>query len=117
MSSTELQPAPQIPVPTEDKWLREQRAFRQLLPGLLATLREQYVAIHEGKVVEHGPDKLEVANRAYARFGYVPIFVSRVTDELIAPERIPSPRLGRSKGTPLILEANCANWVIRPMMA
>jgi hypothetical protein len=92
MSSTELQPAPQIPVPTEDKWLREQRAFRQLLPVLLTTLKEQYVAIHEGQVVEHGSDKLDVAKRAYARFGYVPIFVGRVADELIAPERIRSPR-------------------------
>jgi hypothetical protein len=95
MSSTGLQPAPEIPVPTPDKWLCEQRAFRQLLPSLLNTLRDEYIAVHEGKVVEHGPDKLSVANRAYARFGYVPIFVSRVTDEPLAPERIPSPRLRR----------------------
>ncbi|HMF38773.1 MAG TPA: hypothetical protein VKF17_19195 [Isosphaeraceae bacterium] len=53
----------------------------------------QYVAIHEGQVVESGSDKLEVARRAYSRFGYVPIFVSRVTDEPIAPVRVPSPRL------------------------
>jgi len=43
--------------------------------------------------VESGSDKLEVARRAYSRFGYVPIFVSRVTDEPIAPVRVPSPRL------------------------
>ncbi len=93
MSSTDLQPAPQIPIRSEDKWLREQRAFRQLLPSLLSTLLGEYVAVHEGQVVEHGLDKLSVADRAYARFGYVPIFVSRVMDEPIAPERIPSPRL------------------------
>src|SRR4051812_40628661 len=93
MSSTELQPAPEIPVPTEDKWRREQLAFGRLLPSLLNSLRDEYVAIHEGQVVEHGSDKLSVADRAYARFGYVPIFVSRVTDEPIAPERIASPHL------------------------
>jgi hypothetical protein len=92
-----LQPAPELPVPTEDKWQREQRAFRRLLPGLLNTSRDEYVAIHEGEVVEHGPDKLSVADRAYARFGHVPIFVSRVTDQPIAPERIPSPRLRRDQ--------------------
>jgi hypothetical protein len=34
------------------------------------------VAIHEGQVVESGSDKLDIAGRAYARFGYVPIFVT-----------------------------------------
>ncbi len=86
-------PAPVLPLPLKDKWRHEQEAFRRLLPELLKTHRNQYVAIHAGKVVESGPDKLAVAERAYAQFGYVPIYVSHVTDQPQLPCRIPSPRL------------------------
>lgn len=99
MSQTKTHPAPILPAPIDDKWRREQRAFRTLLPDLLRLHRDQYVAIHEGQVVESGIDKLEVARRAYSRFGYVPIYVSRVSDEPIAPVRVPSPRLPFA-GTP-----------------
>ncbi|MEI4896673.1 hypothetical protein Q8G71_35880, partial [Klebsiella pneumoniae] len=67
--------------------------FRQLLSGLLSTHRGRFVAVHEGRVVESGDDKVAVARRAYARFGYVPIFVSRVAEPPNAPVRVPSPRL------------------------
>jgi hypothetical protein len=83
----------------DTKWRREQQAFRRLLPDLLKVHRNQYVAIHEGKVVEAGADKLEVAGRAYARFGYVPIYVGLVTDQPIPVSRIPSPRLLRPEPT------------------
>lgn len=86
-------PAPELPRPPEDKWRCEQRAFRQLLPGLLSSHRGQYVAIHQGRVVACGTDKLTVANEAYSRFGYLPIYVSLVTDEPLPPIRLPSPRL------------------------
>jgi hypothetical protein len=92
MSQLDTLPAPILPSLPDDKWQREKRAFKQMLAGLLATHRGQFVAIHEGKVVETGPNKLDVAGRAYARFGYVPIFVSLVTDEVQPLARIPSPR-------------------------
>jgi hypothetical protein len=93
MNRRDVLPAPTLPVAPEDKWHREQRAFHQLLPALLKTHGGQYVAIHEGKLVEAGTDKLDVAGRAYERFGYVPIFVSLVTDQPSPPVRVPSPRL------------------------
>jgi hypothetical protein len=95
MSSTELLPAPVLPEPPDDKWRQEQRAFHKLLPELLRTHRDQFVAIHEGQIAESGTDKLKVAERAYARFGYVPIFVSLVTNQPRKPIRIPSPRAPR----------------------
>jgi hypothetical protein len=64
----------------EAKFQREQEAFRKLLPELLQTHRDQYVAIHEGQVVGTGPDQIELADRAYKRFGYIPILVTLVTD-------------------------------------
>jgi hypothetical protein len=77
----------------EDKWRREQQAFRRLLPELLKTHPGQYVAIHEGHVVESGANKLEVAARAYGRFGYVPIYVTLVTDQPLPLVHLPSPRV------------------------
>jgi hypothetical protein len=95
MDSTETLPAPVLPAPPEDKFRKEQQAFRRILPELLRVHRDQYVAIHEGQVVESGTDKLEVADRAYARFGYVPILVTLVTDRPLPVIRIPSPRVLR----------------------
>jgi hypothetical protein len=92
MASFETLPAPDLVALVDDKWKREQQAFCQLLPELLRTNLGQFVAIHEGQLVESGVDKLEVARRSYERFGYVPIFVSRVVAGPIAPIRIPSPR-------------------------
>jgi hypothetical protein len=89
MNSTEILPAPVLPEPPEDKWRIEQRAFHLLLPELLRTHRDQFVAIHERQVVECGNDQIDVAERAYARFGYVPIFVTRVTEHPLKPIRIP----------------------------
>jgi hypothetical protein len=76
------------------KFRREQEAFRKLLPELLQTHRGQYVAIHEGQVVGSGPDQIELADRAYDRFGYIPILVTLVTDRP-GIVRIPSPRVIR----------------------
>ena len=92
MSTTETLPAPDLSTRHDNKWRREQRAFHDLLPGLLHTNPGQFVAIHEGQVVESGDDKLAVARRAYERFGYVPIFVSRVAAGPPVPARVPSPR-------------------------
>jgi hypothetical protein len=93
MAQSATLPAPGLPRPPEDKWRREQRAFQRLLADLLKTHRGQYVAIHDEQMVANGADKLDVAGRAYARFGYVPIFVGLVTDQPPAPIRMPTPRL------------------------
>jgi hypothetical protein len=93
MSELEALPAPVLAPREGNKWRHEQEAFRRLLPNLLKTHRDQYVAVHEGRVVEVGPDKLAVAGQAYARFGYVPIYVSLVTHQRLPLSRIPSPRL------------------------
>jgi hypothetical protein len=97
MSPAETRSAPTLPARPDDKWRREQQAFYRLLPELLGSDRGRFVAVHEGRVVESGDDKLDVARRAYARFGYVPIYVTRVTEPSTVSVRVPSPRL-RSDG-------------------
>jgi Family of unknown function (DUF5678) len=90
-----------LPAPTpETKFQRERRAFQALLPILLPTHRDQYVAIHEGQVVEWGDNLIEVAERAYDKYGYVPIYVGLVTDKPIPPVRLPSVRTIRKEMVP-----------------
>jgi hypothetical protein len=94
MSSTPIFEAPPLGLPTpKSKWDREYEAFLRLLPELLKTHRDQHVAIHEGKVVGFGKDKLAVAGEAYKKFGYVEILVRLVTDTPPRVVNIPSPRV------------------------
>lgn len=87
-------PSPTVDLnpPPSDKWESELQAFTRLLPQLLPTHRGQFVAVHEGRVVETGADKLDVAMRAYGRFGYVPIYVGLVSERPLPPERLPHRR-------------------------
>jgi hypothetical protein len=93
-------PAPQLNLEPASSaaWEEERRAFLRLLPTLMAAYRDQYVAVHQGAVIAHGPDQVEVAKQAYARAGYILIYVGLVTDEPLPPARIPSPRLLPGRG-------------------
>lgn len=70
-----------LPEPQLSKFDRERRAFYRLLPELLKTHRNQYVAIHEEQVVDSGSDQVEVALRVQKRFGNVALYVHLVSDE------------------------------------
>jgi hypothetical protein len=100
MSETITLPAPDLSLGGTNPaaWEEERRAFVRLMPTLLATHRGLYVAVHQGRVIAEGPDQVDVAKRAYARAGYVPIYVGLVTDEPPPPVRVPSPRLLHGKG-------------------
>lgn len=102
MIEAEVLPAPEVGVfvAGASKWEQERSAYWRLLPTLVSKYRDQYVAIHEGQVVDSGANQVEVALRAYRRFGYVPIYVGRVSDQPLRTLRVPSPRvLGEDRGT------------------
>ena len=82
-----------LPIPPRDKWEREYLAFLQMLPDLLKTHRGQYVAVHEGQVVGCGDNKMELALQAYAKHGYVPIYVGIVAENPVQRARIPGFRV------------------------
>ena len=75
-----------VPASVPTKWEREYRAFQQLLPSLLPTHRGQYVAIHDGQVVDTGDDEIALARRVFAKVGNVPIHIDLVSE---------SPRIAR----------------------
>ena len=75
-----------------DKWACEFAAFQRLLPQLPKTHRGQYVVVHEGLVVDSGPDDLALALRFFAEHGNVPIHVGLVADEPDPVTRIPHSR-------------------------
>jgi hypothetical protein len=81
MKRMNVLPAPRIdPIELGEgkwkKWNEERRAFQRLRPSLLRTHLGKYVAIHNGKVVGSGRNQIALGLRAYARFGYVPIYVT-----------------------------------------
>lgn len=94
MSTIDTLPAPELcfAAPADDKWERERRAFVRMLPDLLVTHRDQFVAVHQGQVVASGPEKVSVALQAYREHGQIPIYVGLVSDQPPLPARLPSPR-------------------------
>src|SRR5438105_178567 len=94
MSEAKIFPTPvlDMPKPPDDKWQREKLAFYQMRDQLLTTHRGKFVAIHEGKLVDSDTDKIALGLRVYQNYGYVPIFVTLVTDQPSPPIRLPSPR-------------------------
>src|SRR5271157_582666 len=98
MSNLVILPAPNIETGNApgSPWERERRAFHQLLPSLQVTHPGHYVAVHEGKVIASGRDRVEVAMEAYERVGYVSLFVGMVAEALPRRRvRVPSPRVRR----------------------
>jgi hypothetical protein len=95
MSQADVLPAPELERFPEGtgKWEQERGAYWRLRPTLVSQYRDQYVAIHEGQVVDSGPDQVELALRVYRRFGYVPIYVGLVSDEPPRMLRVPTPRV------------------------
>jgi hypothetical protein len=95
MNQQETLPAPALDanVAPRSKWEREYRAFLQLLPQLLTSHRGQYVAVHEGKVVDSGEDEIALALRVYGKYDYVPMHIGRVVEQPPPAERIPRYRI------------------------
>jgi predicted transcriptional regulator len=79
-----------------EKIRAETVAFNAQREELRAMYRGQYVAIHQGKVIDHDSDLRTLQLRVYEQLGHTPVLLKRVTDD---PEReliFRSPRLERN---------------------
>jgi hypothetical protein len=79
----------ELPSPQLTKAEREYRAFRRLLPQLLKTHEGQFVAIHNETVVDCGDEEIGLAERVWDKVGYLPLHIGFVSEQALAPERIP----------------------------
>ena len=70
----------------------EQQAFRRQQAQLMARYEGEYVALHLGRVVAHGPDDEELAQSLYAKLGYKLFYIAKVEREPTICE-LPSPEL------------------------
>ena len=70
---------------TDLEWLKKHQATLQ------AKYKGQFVAVFDGAVVDHGDEFDSVARRAYEKYGYRDIVISRIDGE-DTPLRVPSPR-------------------------
>ena len=80
-----LPPSVPWPPPPRSKWEREYRAFRRLLPQLLAAQSGRFVAIHDEQVIDADTDEMALILRVLGRVGNVDIHVGLVTER---PERV-----------------------------
>ena len=76
-----------------EKLEAEMVAFRSQLPALLAVYPDQYVAVHEGLVIDHDADLRVLHGRVYARMGSVPVLLQKVTAEPASDILVRGPRL------------------------
>ncbi len=76
---------------------QELQAFEQQRPSLLKEYQGQYIAMHQGQVIDHDVDLRVLHQRVFARLKHTPVLLKRVTAE---PERelvFRSPRFERSE--------------------
>lgn len=58
----------------------ESKIYRQQYPQLKAKYLGQYIAMHDGQVVEHDTDFSSLRQRVRQRFGKTPVMITMVED-------------------------------------
>lgn len=72
---------------------QEIASFERLQGELSRRYGTQFVAIYQGQVVAHGPDKLMLTEQVYAQFGEVPCLIERADATEPRTARMPSVRI------------------------
>jgi hypothetical protein len=63
-----------------DKIHEETEAFWAMQADLIASYSGEYVAMHQGRVVDHDTDIIRLEERIAQRLGEVPVLIAPVTD-------------------------------------
>ncbi|VAW43363.1 hypothetical protein MNBD_CHLOROFLEXI01-3744 [hydrothermal vent metagenome] len=79
--------------PDREAMLQEQDAFQAMLPELLAKYKDQYIALHQGEVVDHDVDRVILAARLDKTHPDAVVLVKQVTAQPESVLRMRSPRL------------------------
>lgn len=81
------------------EWRSERDAFFRMLPELLKSHANEFVAIYGQRVVAQGKTNVEVARDAFRKFGNVPMYIHRVSTEPKRVVRVVSPRVMPTEAT------------------
>lgn len=82
--------------PDREAMLQEQAAYQTMLPQLLDEYKNEFVAIHQGQVVDHDKDKIDLVIRLDESHPDAIVLVRQVTEEPEKVLRMRSPRLIRN---------------------
>lgn len=74
---------------------REIEAYTQMHASLWRTFPDQWVAIHDGKLVDQDSDRVALYRRIRARYGQTPVLVRQVQEEANPEIYIRTPSRGR----------------------
>lgn len=78
------------------KMQAEIAAYEQMHPELVTQYLGEYIAIHNGVMIDHDPNVRDLHIRVRRRFGKMPILLRKVTEEPTPPDIIVrSPKLSR----------------------
>lgn len=83
---------PQEERPEIERFEQEREAFLRIRNDLLERGRylDEFVAIHNGEIVDHDTDIVALAHRVYTEYGYVTVYIDKVESEREVIE-LPSP--------------------------
>jgi hypothetical protein len=80
----------------QSKIRRETEAYMAQHQELLAAYPEQYIAMHQGNVIDHDTNLRTLHLRVYQELGHTPVLLKKVTDATATRELVfHSPRLQR----------------------
>ena len=76
------------PANVPEYFWRDRETFLRMLPELLKTQRDKWVAIYHGEIVDQADTSRELVDRVYGKYGYRAIYMDQVTEPRVY--RIPS---------------------------
>ncbi|MEZ4664506.1 MAG: hypothetical protein R2911_43795 [Caldilineaceae bacterium] len=76
----------------DENVIRERQAFVALHPTLLKQFPDEYVAIHQGKLIDHDRDGLALSLRVRQRFPNEFVWISPVKEQALEEWVVRSPR-------------------------
>lgn len=82
--------------PADEKIQREKAFFAAQQPALQRRYPGEFVAIHEGRVIDHDPNLAMLHRRVVKVVGAMPVLLKRVDDPVNRELILRSPRLERS---------------------
>lgn len=79
--------------PKREQMEQEQAAFQRMLPELLASHAQEYVAIHHGQLVDHDKEQIALVTRVDAAYPQEVVLIKQVKGEPDKVLHMRSPRL------------------------